>query len=78
MKTKSLASKFVTAPYTLWMSIFVIVPIALVVYYAFTDTDGHFTFKNMASIVEYGSTFIISLKLNAFPSFLKAFSPRNE
>ena len=63
MKTKSLASKLVAAPYTVWMSIFVVVPIALVVYYAFTDADGHFTFDNMSAIVEYGSTFLISLKL---------------
>ena len=63
MKNKSLLAKFASAPYTVWMCIFVIVPLIMVGYYAFTDADGNFTFGNMTSIVEYGSTFLISLKL---------------
>lgn len=56
-------SRAVTAPYTVWMAIFVIVPIALVVYYAFTDADGAFTFGNLSSIADYSGTFFISIKL---------------
>jgi len=56
-------SRAVTAPYTVWMAIFVIVPIALVVYYAFTDADGNFTVSNLSSIVDYSGTFFISIKL---------------
>lgn len=33
-------------PYVLWIALFVIVPIALVVYYSFFDIDGKFTFDN--------------------------------
>ena len=63
MNRKSLLKRIVTAPYTLWMAIFVIVPIALVVYYAVTDADGHFTLDNLVSIVDYSKTFGISLEL---------------
>ena len=39
-----------TAPFTVWMAIFIIIPIALVLFYAFTDANGSFTFANIASI----------------------------
>ena len=63
MNRKSLLKSLVTAPYTLWMVIFVVVPIALVVYYALTDADGHFTTENIFAIVDYGKTFGISIEL---------------
>ena len=60
---RGIGKKLITAPYTLWMAIFVIVPIALVIYYAFTDASGSFTLKNIESIVEYGKTFLVSVEL---------------
>ena len=56
-------SRLVTAPYTVWMVIFVLVPIALVVYYALTDADGNFTTANIDSIFNYSGTFFISIEL---------------
>lgn len=63
MNKNGFGKKLVTAPYTLWMVIFVVVPIALVIYYAFTDADGGFTFENMTYIFEYGKTFLVSIEL---------------
>lgn len=63
MNRNSLTKRLVTAPYTIWMAIFVVVPIALVVYYALTDAAGHFTTENLASIVDYRRTFGVSLEL---------------
>lgn len=60
MKSKN---KFVTSPYTIWMFIFVLIPIALVVYYAFTDANGSFTFANLGSIWDFKSTFALSIGL---------------
>lgn len=60
MKSKN---KGVIAPYTAWMSVFVLIPIALVVYYAFTDANGSFTFANLSSIWEFKSTFMLSIGL---------------
>lgn len=52
-----------TAPFTVWMAIFIIIPIALVLFYAFTDTNGSFTLANISSIWEYRSTYIVSIEL---------------
>ena len=32
-------------PYTVWMAIFVVVPLFIVCFYAFTDRDGGFTWE---------------------------------
>lgn len=63
MKRKRLQNSLITAPYTIWMAIFVLVPIALVVYYALTDENGAFTAQNLLSIVDYGKTFALSIEL---------------
>ena len=34
------------APYTLWMILFTVLPVILIAYYAFTDTNGAFTLDN--------------------------------
>ncbi len=49
-------------PFSSWMVVFVLVPIALVVYYALTDVDG-FTLSNLRWIVTYGGTLWLSVKL---------------
>ena len=39
-------------PYLVWMALFVIVPLGMVVYYAFTDSvNGTFTFSNFEKFV---------------------------
>ncbi len=49
-------------PFSSWMVVFVLVPIALVVYYAFTGVDG-FTLSNLKWIVTYGGTLWLSVRL---------------
>lgn len=63
MNRNALTKKIVTAPYTIWMTIFVVVPIALVIYYALTDNDGAFTLSNIAAIRQYSKNFLISIEL---------------
>lgn len=36
-----------TIPYVLFLAFFVLIPMALIVYYAFTNTEGTFTFANI-------------------------------
>jgi len=50
-------------PYVLWMALFVVVPIILVVVYAFTDMDGGFSLKNFAHMTDYAAVFGRSLYL---------------
>jgi spermidine/putrescine transport system permease protein len=66
MNSGGVGKRLTIAPYTLWMSVFVVVPIALVIYYAFTDGHGRLTLENMKSIADYGKTFFMSIKLALF------------
>lgn len=54
--------KLLFVPYALWMIIFVVVPICLVFYYAFTDS-GAFSFENLKLIFTYRKTFLLSVEL---------------
>ena len=60
---KSRTSRILTTPYAVWMLIFVIVPIALVVWYSFTDKSGAFTLSNLSSIWNFRGTYLLSLEL---------------
>ena len=62
-KNSSLMSKLSGAPYIVWAALFIIVPLCMVAYYAFTDTTGAFTFENMSAIGKYADTFILSIWL---------------
>ena len=39
----SLGTAILNAPYLLWAALFIIIPMFIVVYYAFTNKDGAFT-----------------------------------
>lgn len=56
-----LAEKLISAPYIVWSAIFIIVPLFMVAYYAFTDKSGSFTFDNITLLSRYAKTFGISL-----------------
>ena len=57
--------KLVSAPYLLWMAIFIIVPLIMVAYFALTDTNGAFTLDNLAAVSQYSNIFIRSIWLFA-------------
>ena len=52
MKSKAGAS-----PYIVWMVVFVAVPLAIVVYFAFTTRDGAFTLANITGLGAYTTVF---------------------
>ncbi|MCI8543207.1 ABC transporter permease [Acetatifactor aquisgranensis] len=58
-------SKLLSAPYTVWMTIFIVLPMLLVGYFAFTDKSGHFTMENMLSVGQYSNVFLRSIWLGA-------------
>ena len=60
-KKNGLMKKLVSAPYMVWSVMFIIVPLFMVAYYAFTDKTGAFTFDNITSLTRYTKTFGISL-----------------
>ena len=58
-------AKAVSAPYLVWMAIFIIVPMLLVAYFAFTDSGGAFTLDNIAQVGQYSNVFLRSIWLGA-------------
>lgn len=43
---------FLAGPYIIWMAIFTIIPLGLVLYNAFTGSDGAFTLANVAAVAD--------------------------
>lgn len=62
-KQSSLMSRLAGAPYLVWATLFIIVPLGMVAYYAFTDSEGSFTLANITEISKYTDTFILSIWL---------------
>ena len=54
-------NKRTSYPYLLWMLIFTIVPIAMVIYYAFTDESGKFSLSSFMNASDYSEIFLYSL-----------------
>ncbi len=64
MKNRRLAS-LSAYPYVVWMAIFVVIPLVLVVFYAFTNDAGQFTTANFNEMGSYTMVFVRSLVLSA-------------
>lgn len=63
--------KWLTAPYILWMLLFTIIPLGIVIYYAFTDSvTGAFTFGNIADIADYAQIFLRSIWLSVIATVI--------
>ena len=55
---RSMLHKMVLAPYSIWAALFILVPLAFVAYYAFTDSNFNFTFENISRF--FTATSVIS------------------
>ena len=64
-KRKGVLQRLLAAPYLVWAALFIIVPLAMVIYYAFTDKSGSFTFQNFSEIANFTHTFTLSIWLGA-------------
>lgn len=65
MKNRSSA-----APFGVWMGIFTVVPMAIVLWFAFTDETGAFTFANIRAIGNYIGTYLDSIWLGALATLI--------
>ena len=70
MKKRSLISRVVDAPYLLWSLLFIVAPMLFVVYFAFTDRSGSFTFENITSLSSYSGTFVMSIGFSLIATVL--------
>ncbi len=55
--------RFFATPYLVWMVVFIVVPLLMVAYFAFTDQEGNFTLENVANAGQYTSIFVRSIWL---------------
>lgn len=67
-------NKLVAAPYLVWMAIFIVIPLGIVVYYAFTDSyTGAFTLNNIIGLGDYLHIFGFSILLGAIAAVICLF-----
>ena len=64
MKTKnSLMRSIAAAPHVFWALLFIVLPLIIVIFYAFTDSNGIFSFENIFSLSDYAPIFGLSIEL---------------
>ena len=70
MKKKSLMQSMVAAPHVVWSVLFIVAPLVIVAYYAFTTADGSFTFDNIFALSEHTHTFAMSIAMSVIATFI--------
>jgi spermidine/putrescine transport system permease protein len=51
-KRSSLLQRFVAAPYAVWSALFIVIPLVMVAYYTFTESNGAFTTEYVSKLFE--------------------------
>ena len=53
--------KIAAVPHVVWTVMFIVAPMLFVLYFAFTDASGHFSFSNITQLSQYTNVFILSI-----------------
>ncbi len=69
-KTSSWFASLAAAPHMVWMVMFIVAPLAFVLYYAFTDANGTFTLQNITALGNHTETFLLSVSMAVIATFL--------
>ncbi len=69
-KQHSIMRSISAAPHIFWSVLFIVLPLIIVLFYAFTDAEGNFSFENIASLTEYAPIFGLSLELSVIATFI--------
>ncbi|MGN0594547.1 MAG: ABC transporter permease [Hominimerdicola sp.] len=56
--------KVLSVPYLVWMIIFILVPLLMVAYFAFTTDSGTFTIQHVSDVGQYANIFVRSIWLS--------------
>ena len=62
-KKRSLMSSIIAAPHIFWAILFIVLPLIIIIFFAFTDANGNFSFNNILSLTDYAPIFGLSLEL---------------
>lgn len=69
-KENNLWAVLTSSPYIVWMIVFIIIPLAMVAYFAFTDNSGQFTLEYIKSVGQYTNIFVRSIWLAAIATII--------
>ena len=56
--------KYFSAPYLVWMVVFILVPLLMIAYFAFTTDGGGLTIKHISDVGQYANIFVRSIWLS--------------
>lgn len=65
MNGANLKKKLVSSPYLVWAALFVIIPLIMVAYYAFTDSSGNFSLDSISRLHLYADIILRSILFGA-------------
>ncbi len=65
MRTKS-----PSVPYLLWMVLFIVIPLGMVIFFAFTDRNGAFTTENISAVGQFAPVLMKSIWLAAIATVI--------
>ncbi len=69
-KENSFLRSIAAAPHIFWSVLFIVLPLLIVIYYAFTDENGAFSFNNILDLKDYMPIFGVSLELSVIATFI--------
>ena len=58
---RNIFQKLAAVPHAFWTVLFIAAPMIFVLYFAFTDAEGHFSFSNITELSQYTNVFILSI-----------------
>ncbi|MBQ1846433.1 MAG: ABC transporter permease [Clostridia bacterium] len=61
MNKRSFLERFALVPHAVWSILFIVAPLIFIIYFAFTDRNGNFTFANVTSLSNYANIFGLSV-----------------
>ncbi|MDY3846341.1 MAG: ABC transporter permease [Eubacteriales bacterium] len=70
MNKKELRRSSPVFPHVIWSFLFIVLPLIFVLYYAFTDSDGRFTFANILGLGDYTQTFLLSISMSVIATVI--------
>lgn len=66
----NISKKLLDKPYLVWVMLFIIAPLIMVAYFAFTDKTGAFTIDNFSVIRDYLPTILLSILYGVFATVI--------
>ena len=57
----SIFQKIAAVPHVVWTVMFIVAPMLFVLYFAFPDAEGRFSFSNITELSQYTNVFILSI-----------------